>query len=40
MKYIFTAIFEPEGSKYNIFFPDLEDCYTCGDNLADALRMA
>ena len=40
MKYIYTAIFEPEGKKYNISFPDLEECSTCGDNLADALKMA
>ena len=40
MKYIYTAIFEPEDKMYNVSFPDLEECYTCGDNLADALKMA
>lgn len=40
-KYCFPAIFTPEkGGKYSVYFPDLEGCYTCGDNLPDALMMA
>ena len=39
-KYVFPAIFEPEDGLYNVSFPDLPACYTCGDNLADALHMA
>lgn len=40
-KYAYPAIFTPEESGgYSIFFPDLENCYTCGDNLEDGLEMA
>lgn len=39
-KYVFPAIFEPEDGLYNVSFPDLPGCYTCGDNLADAMHMA
>ena len=39
-RYVYPAIFEQEGSMYNVSFPDLPDCYTCGDNLDDALFMA
>ena len=39
-KYVYPAIFEPEDSLYNVSFPDLPDCYTCGDTLADAMFMA
>ncbi len=40
-KYVFPAVFtaEEEGG-YSVVFPDLESCYTCGDNLADAVLMA
>ena len=40
MKFAYTAIFEPEDGLYNVTFPDLPHCYTCGDDLADALYMA
>ena len=41
MKYAFPAIFTPEADgSYSVIFPDLEGCYTCGDNLQDALEMA
>jgi antitoxin HicB len=40
MKYVYPAIFTKEDEGYSVFFPDLEGCYTCGDNLEDALRMA
>lgn len=39
-KYVFPAIFEPEDGLYNVSFPDLPGCYTCGDDLADAMHMA
>lgn len=40
MKYIYPAVFTKEDKGYSVFFPDLEGCYTCGDDLEDALRMA
>ena len=40
-KYVYPAVFtEEEGGAYSINFPDLEGCYTCGDNLVDGLTMA
>ena len=40
-KYIYPAIFTPEeGGGYSVTFPDLEGCYTCGDDFADAMKMA
>lgn len=37
----FPAIFtEEEDGKYSVNFPDLEACFTCGDNLCDAQSMA
>ena len=40
-KYIYPAIFTPEGhGKFSINFPDLNGCYTCGDNLSDRMEMA
>ena len=40
-KYAYPAIFTPEkNGGYSVLFPDLEGCFTCGDNLADALFMA
>ena len=40
-KYAYPAIFtpEPDGS-YSIVFPDLKNCFTCGDNLEDGIEMA
>ena len=41
MKYVFPAIFSPEeNGAYSVVFPDIESCYTCGDDLADALEMS
>lgn len=41
MKYIYPAVFTPEDNgQFSVNFPDLESCYTCGDNLGDALYMA
>ncbi|MCD8021956.1 MAG: type II toxin-antitoxin system HicB family antitoxin [Lachnospiraceae bacterium] len=40
-KYAYPAIFTPEeDGGYSIVFPDLEGCYTCGDDMADGLMMA
>lgn len=40
-KYVYPAIFEREKSGgYSVFFPDLEGCYTCGDDLTDSIYMA
>ena len=40
-KYAYPAIFTPEeDGSYSIIFPDLEGCYTCGDNLEDGIEMA
>ena len=40
MKYVYPVLLEPEDGLYNVSFPDLPGCYTCGDDLADALFMA
>ncbi len=41
MIYAYPAIFTPEvEGGFSGVFPDLESCYTCGDNMADALIMA
>jgi predicted RNase H-like HicB family nuclease len=40
-RYVFPAIFEPEDKGgYSIFFPDIEGCYSQGEDLADAVFMA
>ena len=41
MKYAYTAIFLPEESGlYSVNFPDLQGCYTTGDDVPDAIDMA
>ena len=40
MKYVYPAVFEPEDGLYNVVFPDLPSCYTCGNDLTDAVFMA
>ena len=41
MKYVYPAVFTPEeNGHFSVNFPDLESCYTCGDDLVDALDMA
>lgn len=39
--YIYPAIFtpEPEGGYY-IHFPDIENCFTCGDTVEESMIMA
>jgi len=40
-KYVYPAILTPEDEGgFSVLFPDLESCYTCGDDLPDALYMA
>lgn len=39
-KYIYPAVFRQEGEVYTVRFPDLESCYTQGDDLCDAYEMA
>ncbi len=40
-KYAYPAVFTPEeNGLFSVTFPDLEGCYTCGDNIEDAIRMA
>ncbi|MCD8118289.1 MAG: type II toxin-antitoxin system HicB family antitoxin [Lachnospiraceae bacterium] len=40
-KYAYPAVFTPEqDGGYSVNFPDLEGCYTCGDDMADAISMA
>ncbi len=40
-KYIYPAIFTPEANgQFSICFPDIENCFTCGDNLEDGMNMA
>lgn len=39
--YVYPAIFTLEkNGGFSINFPDLKECYTCGDNLKDGLFMA
>jgi len=41
MKAVYPAVFTPEdGGEYSVYFPDLNGCFTCGDNLEHALEMA
>ena len=39
-KYVYPAVFTSEEKGYSINFPDLEGCFTCGDDLQDGLEMA
>ena len=41
MKYVYPAVFTAEtDGLYSIRFPDFDDCFTSGENLADAMEMA
>jgi predicted RNase H-like HicB family nuclease len=41
MKYAYTAVFTPEeNGQYSVDFPDLQGCYTSGDDMSDAVYMA
>jgi len=40
-KYIYPAIFTKEDDgKISVLFPDIENCFTGGNDMADALEMA
>lgn len=40
-KYIYPAVFTPEdGGKFSITFPDIDGCFTCGDDLVNGMEMA
>lgn len=40
-RYIYPAVFTAESSGgYSVSFPDIEGCYTDGENLLDAMNMA
>nr|DAN67529.1 MAG TPA: hypothetical protein [Caudoviricetes sp.]DAT50958.1 MAG TPA: hypothetical protein [Caudoviricetes sp.] len=40
-KYIYPAVFTVEdGGLYSVEFKDLESCYTCGDDIDDAILNA
>jgi len=41
MKYVYTAVFtSEEDGAYSVYFPDLPGCYTSGDDMTDAVKMA
>ena len=39
-KYCYPAILTPEEAGYSVEFPDLENCFTCGETLEEAMEMA
>ena len=39
-KYVYPAVFTPEAGGFSVHFPDVENCFTEGDDLAEALEMA
>lgn len=39
-KYAFPAVFEKDGDAFSVSFPDIEGCYTQGDDTVEALEMA
>ena len=39
-KYVFPAVFTPDGKGYSVVFKDLDACYTSGVSLENALFMA
>ncbi len=40
MKYVYPAILTPEDGGYIVTFPDLENCFTDGSDLCEAVEMA
>lgn len=41
LSYVFPAVFEPEAEGgFSIYFPDLQGCYSQGDDIADGIAMA
>ena len=39
-KYVYPAVFLSEEEGYSVSFPDLDGCYTCGEDLQEAIVMA
>lgn len=40
-KYVYPAVFHPEKEGgFSIDFPDIDGCFTCGDDLNDGIEMA
>lgn len=39
MKYVYPAVFEDDDGKIGVSVPDVEGCYTFGDDMADAIYM-
>lgn len=39
-QYVYPAIIEHGEDGYNVSFPDLSGCYTCGDDMPEAIAMA
>ena len=39
-KYVYPAIFTPENEGYSVTFPDINACFTQGEDMADALDAA
>jgi predicted RNase H-like HicB family nuclease len=40
MKYIYPVIFKDDDGKIGVEVPDIPNCYTFGDDMADAMDMA
>lgn len=42
MQYVYPAVmdYDSEADAYNVYFPDIKHCYTCGYDLYDVLHMA
>ena len=40
MKYVYPAVFTKEDDGYLVSFPDIENCFTDGNTLDEALEMA
>lgn len=39
-KLFYPAIFETEETGYSVFFPDVDGCFTQGDNIEEAYEMS
>ena len=39
-RYLYQAILMPNDGGYDVRFPDLDGCFTCGNDMKDAINMA
>lgn len=39
-KYVYPAIFTPEDGGFSVYFPDVKNCFTQGNTLAEAIDNA